>query len=309
VEWGEYELVVAGGGAASAARFAAGWFAAADTARTPDTLDLSLDKPAYKPGETARLRIVPRAAGTALVTVLSNRLVAMQAVEVGAGENLIDLPVTDEWGAGVYVTASVIRPMDVAAGRNPARALGLAHAVSTPAPASLQATIETAAEAARAAPWMWRSRSMAWPPGDTGLVTLAAVDVGILNLTRFAAPDPSAHYFGQRKLGVGIRDIYGRLIDGLNGAEGASGPAATRPAGLASGRPADRGTGGLFHRPDEVGADGYARARFDLPSFNGTVRVMAVAWSERESGRRRPMCWCATRSWSRPACRGSCTRG
>jgi uncharacterized protein YfaS (alpha-2-macroglobulin family) len=71
---------------------------------------------------------VPRAAGTALVTVLSNRLVAMQAVEVKEGENLIQLPVTDEWGAGVYVTASVLRPMDVAAGRNPARALGLTHA-------------------------------------------------------------------------------------------------------------------------------------------------------------------------------------
>jgi alpha-2-macroglobulin len=59
---------------------------------------------------------VPRAAGTALVTVLSNRLIAMQAVEVTEGENLIRLPVTDDWGAGVYVTASVLRPMDVAAG-------------------------------------------------------------------------------------------------------------------------------------------------------------------------------------------------
>ena len=56
---------------------------------TPDTLELSLDKPAYKSGETATLRVVPRAAGTALVTVLSNRLVSMQAVEVTEGENLI----------------------------------------------------------------------------------------------------------------------------------------------------------------------------------------------------------------------------
>ena len=29
-----------------------------------------------------------------------------------------------------------------------------------------------------------------------------------------------------------------------------------------------------------MGADGYARASFDLPSFNGTVRVLAVAWSK-----------------------------
>ena len=62
-----------------------------DTTDTPDTLEMSLDKPAYKSGDTAMLRVVPRAAGTALVTVLSNRLVSMQAVEVKEGENEIAL--------------------------------------------------------------------------------------------------------------------------------------------------------------------------------------------------------------------------
>jgi len=87
VDWGEYELTVAGDGAATSTRFAAGWFAAADTTRTPDTLELSLDKAAYAPGETARLRVVPRAAGVALVSVLSNRVVSMRAVSVVEGEN------------------------------------------------------------------------------------------------------------------------------------------------------------------------------------------------------------------------------
>ena len=128
VTWGEYELLVERSGRRArppprSPSTRAGMRLPMPRA-TPDTLELSLDKPAYKPGDTATLRIVPRAAGTALVTVLSNRLVAMKAVEVTEGENLIHLPVTDEWGAGVYVTASVLRPMDVAAGRNPARALG-----------------------------------------------------------------------------------------------------------------------------------------------------------------------------------------
>ena len=29
-----------------------------------------------------------------------------------------------------------------------------------------------------------------------------------------------------------------------------------------------------------VGPDGYARTEFQLPSFNGTVRLMAVVWSK-----------------------------
>lgn len=283
VGWGTFEILVTaadGGRAATSMEFHAGWYAPADASATPDTLELSLDKPAYKPGDTATLRIVPRAAGTALVTVLSNRLVAMQAVEVKEGENLISLPVTDDWGAGVYVTASVLRPMDVAAGRNPARALGLTHASIDPGARALQATVEMATEAAPRGPLDVAVKVDGVAAGETAYVTIAAVDVGILNLTGFEAPDPQGHYFGQRRLGVAIRDIYGRLIDGLNGATGQvrSGGDAGAQARLQAPPPTEELVA-YFTGPVTVGADGTARATFDLPSFNGTVKVMAVAWS------------------------------
>jgi alpha-2-macroglobulin len=284
VNWGEYEIVVEGAGdlrAATSTTFYAGWYAAVDASATPDTLELSLDRPAYKPGDTATLRLVPRAGGTALVTVLSNRLIAMQAVEVTEGENLIQLPVTDDWGAGVYVTASVLRPMDVAAGRNPTRALGLTHAAIDPGARALTSTIEAPAEAAPRGPLEVAVRVEGIAEGETAYVTLAAVDQGILNLTAFAPPDPQGHYFGQRKLGVGIRDIYGRLIDGLNGAEGKvrSGGDAGAQARLQSPPPTEELVA-YFSGPITVGADGLAKAAFNLPSFNGTVKLMAVAWSK-----------------------------
>jgi hypothetical protein len=244
-------------------------------------LEASLDRAAYAPGDTATFRIVPRAAGTALVTVLSNRLIAMQAVEVTEGENLIRLPVTDDWGAGVYVAASVLRPMDVPAGRNPARALGLAHALVDPGPAQLTATVETAPEAAPRGPLDVAVRVAGVEPGETAFVTIAAVDQGILNLTAFAPPDPSEFYFGQRKLGVGIRDLYGRLIDGQTGAEGTirSGGDAGAQARLQAPPPTEELVA-QFAGPLTVGADGLVRARFNLPAFNGTVKVMAIAWSQ-----------------------------
>ena len=284
VDWGTYEILVErsdGGRSASSMEFYAGWYAPADASATPDTLELSLDKPAYTSGDTATLRIVPRAAGTALVTVLSNRLVAMQAVEVKEGENLIQLPVTDDWGAGVYVTASVLRPMDVAAGRNPARALGLTHAKIDPGARALSATVEVAAEATPRGPLDVAVKVDGVTPGETAYVTIAAVDVGILNLTGFKSPDPQAHYFGQRRLGVGIRDIYGRLIDGMNGAMGEvrSGGDAGTQARLQAPPPTEELVA-YFTGPVTVGADGYARAAFDLPSFNGTVKVMAIAWTK-----------------------------
>lgn len=284
VKWGEYEIKVEKIGAPyaeSSTLFYAGWYAADNGKDTPDKLELSLNKPDFAVGDTAELRIVPREAGVALVTVLSNRLVWRKAVQVPAGASVIPIPVTADWGAGAYVTASVLRPMDVAAGHNPARALGLTYAKVAPGRRALSAKIEAPDEAEPRAPLDVAVDVGNVTEGQTAYVTIAAVDVGILNLTAYTAPDPQDHYFGQRKLGVGIRDLYGRLIDGMNGAMGQvrSGGDAAAQAKLMAPPPTEKLVA-FFSGPVKVGADGKAHASFDIPAFNGTVRVMAVAWSQ-----------------------------
>ena len=49
---------------------------------------------------------------------------------------------------------------------------------------------------------------------------MAAVDVGILNLTRFETPKPEGWFYGQRRMGADIRDVDGRLIDGMRAERG-----------------------------------------------------------------------------------------
>ncbi len=283
VEWGRYELVVErldGSYISSSQDFHAGWYAPADVTNTPDMLELSLDKPGYRSGDTATLRLVPRYAGKALVMVMSNRVIAMKAVDVKQGENLVSLDVTDEWGAGAYVSATVIRPMDVAAGQNPARSMGLSYARIDPGDKRLTVDIDAPATSEPRGPLDAVIRVDGVAEGERAFVTIAAVDVGILNLTGFESPDPSAHYFGQRRLGVDIRDVYGRLIDGMNGAMGA-----VRSGGDASGEmrmqspPPTEELVAFFSGPVEVGPGGTAEVSFDMPGFNGTVRLMAVAWS------------------------------
>lgn len=39
----------------------------------------------------------------------------------------------------------------------------------------------------------------------------------------------------------------------------------------------------------KVDADGSARIDFEIPAFNGTARVMAVAWSADKTGKPMPM--------------------
>ena len=283
VQWGEYELKVESADSAdfvaSSVNFYAGWYAPADATESPDTLELSLDKPAYLPGETANLRLVPRTAGVALITVMSNHLISMQAVNVTEGENVIALPVTDQWGAGAYVTASVIRPMDLASGHNPARSLGLSYAAVDPGARRLVVALEVAAEAEPRGPLNVAIKVDGVTAGEVAYVTLAAVDQGILNLTGFQPPDPDGHYFGQQKLGMAIRDVYGRLIDGLNGEMGAVHTGGDSGNARLQAPPPTEELVAYFAGPLQVGADGYARASFDLPSFNGTVKVMAVVWT------------------------------
>ena len=288
VDWGSYELVVErvdGTYVAASRGFYSGWYAPADVSSTPDTLELSLDQPDYRPGDTASLRIVPRYAGTALITVMSNRVIDMQAVEVSEGENTIPLTVTDDWGAGAYVTAQVIRPMDVAAGQNPARSLGLSYAKIDPGARQLSVSIDAPDLASPRGALAATVKVDGLSAGDAGFVTLAAVDLGILNLTGFDSPDPSAHYFGQRRLGVEIRDLYGRLIDGMNGAAGQvrSGGDAGAQMQRKSPPPTEELVA-YFTGPVQVGPDGMAQASFDIPDFNGTVRLMAVAWSDKAVG-------------------------
>lgn len=285
VDWGEYEMLVErtdGDYVATSYAFSAGWYVPAG-ADSPDTLEMSLDAQTYAPGDTAKLRLVSRYEGTALVAVMSNHLIAAQSVRVKKGENLIPVEVTEDWGTGAYVTVQAIRPMDAGAKIGPSRALGLVYAAIAPGKRALTVSLGAEEVIDPRGP-LPVTVTVAGATGPA-YVTLAAVDLGVLNLTGFKSPAPSKHYFGQRRLGVEIRDIYGRLIDGLNGAMGQ-----IRSGGDAAGGmqrespPPTEELVAYFSGPVEIGADGTAQISFDMPSFNGTVRLMAVAWSAEAVG-------------------------
>lgn len=287
VDWGRYRLEVSGEGAdgpAASIEFNAGWYVAAQAADTPDNLAVSLDRPAYRPGDTATVTFEAPHAGAALVTVLSERLVAMKTVVVAPGRGEVALPVTEAWGAGAYVAVSLYRPTGTAGARESVRAVGLAWAKTDMSARTLAVSFDV--------PEMTRPRTRLDVPvsiaglaaGERAHLTLAAVDVGILNVTAFEAPDPAGWYYGQRRLGTEIRDLYGRLIDGSRGMPGrlrTGGDFA--PVGLAASPPREEPVV-LFSGIVAADGEGRATLSFDLPAFNGTLRLMAVAWSANAVG-------------------------
>jgi uncharacterized protein YfaS (alpha-2-macroglobulin family) len=282
VDWGRYELMLRvpdAPFAAASIAFNAGWYAAAGRSETPDVLQVGLDQPAYSIGDIAKLRLVAREAGKVLVAVVDTGLIDMRALDVAAGESVVELPVTEAWGAGAYVAATLVRPMDIVAGHNPARALGLAWAAVDPGPRKLQASFEVATEAApRAAlPAVLRIDGLA--AGEQAYATVAAVDLGILNLTGFEAPAPEEWYFGQRRLGVGMRDLYGRLIDGNAGAVGRLRSGGDGGFGGFAATPPAQDLVAFFTGPVQADGQGRVALNYDVPDFDGTVRLMAVVWT------------------------------
>ena len=101
VDWGAYRLRLAADGLVPASLdFEAGWYVSPKAADTPDQLKVSLDKPTYRVGERARVHLEPLPGqdgqdplpGLALVMVVDDRVIAMQAVEVPAAVLLPHVP-------------------------------------------------------------------------------------------------------------------------------------------------------------------------------------------------------------------------
>jgi uncharacterized protein YfaS (alpha-2-macroglobulin family) len=103
------------------------------------------------------------------------------------------------------------------------------------------------------------------------------VDVGILNITRYASPDPADYFFGKHRYGADMLDAYGRLIEKMDGSV-----AKQRFGGDAGKRdtqslPRKVRLVDIFSGPVALDARGEATVTLPLPDFNGSLRLMAVA--------------------------------
>jgi uncharacterized protein YfaS (alpha-2-macroglobulin family) len=271
------------GDAQTTVAFDVGWSGEAK-AEAPDLLDVTLDKPAYASGDNIKLKVTARSDAKATLAVIGDGVKAMVSTDLKKGDNEISLPVGADWGVGAYAMVFAHRPLDKAAGRMPGRAMGLAWFSVDPGARRIDIALNAPAKSRPREKLRVPIALAGLAPGEEAYVTLAAVDVGILNLTHYQTPEPREHFFGQRALATEIRDIYGYLIDGLQGARGQ-----IRSGGDSGGEEtsAEKPTQqplALFSGLVRVGADGKADVEFDLPAFNGTIRVMAVAWSKGRTG-------------------------
>jgi uncharacterized protein YfaS (alpha-2-macroglobulin family) len=287
VDWGRYRLEVSTGasdGPLTTLQFDAGFYAES-SADTPDLLEIALDKPGYRTGDTVNVAVTARSAGDLTLDVFTDRLVASVRQTVKAGAVTVPVRVGDNWGTGAYVVATLRRPLDAPAQRMPGRAIGVQWFTIDRAAHNLALDLHL--------PQVMRPDNRLSLPikvsgldaGEQARVVVAAVDVGILNLTNYKPPAPDDYYLGQRKLSAEIRDLYGQLIDGMQGVAGRIRSGGDVGAAELSGPPPTQAPLALYSGIVTVNDDGVAQVDFDISAFAGTVRVMAVAWSKNKLGK------------------------
>ena len=287
VKWGRYRLEVSSGeanGPITSLSFDAGFYAEAN-ADTPDLLEVALDRPDYKPGDTMNVAVTARTAGRLTVNVFTDRLVASQSQDVKPGAVRVSLSVGRDWGTGAYMVATLRRPLDAPAQRMPGRAIGVQWFSIDKAARTLALDMKLPATIRPGSTLTVPIKLAGLAAGEEARVVVAAVDVGILNLTNYKPPAPDDYYLGQRRLTAEIRDLYGQLIDGMQGARGQIRSGGDAGGGELSGSPPTQAPLALYSGIITVGRDGTAQVQFDIPAFAGAVRMMAVAWSKDKVGK------------------------
>ncbi len=293
VEWGEYRLDVFDPATGLTTRypFRAGW-SWDDQNRgldaRPDKVKLALDRTGYRAGDTLKVTVTPPHAGKGLLMVESDRMLYVQAIDAKPGSTF-SIPVTKDWERhDVYVTALVFRGGSAPSKITPARAVGVVHVPMDRRDRRVAVGLSVPKQM-RPEQNLPVTVSVPELAGQLAHVTVSAVDVGILNITRFPVPDANAQFFAQRRFGVDAYDIYGRVIESFEGGSAkirfggdmalSALPQAKRPTSRVQ-------TVDLFSGPVKLDGKGNARVALKVPDFNGTLRVSALVYSDTRYGNR-----------------------
>ncbi|NAS12511.1 alpha-2-macroglobulin family protein [Poritiphilus flavus] len=221
-EWGRYLVRVEdeNGGHASGKTIYIDWPGWAGKSRKNDPsaatmLVFSADKEKYNVSEKATVTFPSSEGGRALVTVENGSEVLESLwVETQNGETKFDLDIKDLYTPNVYVHISLLQPHANTLNDAPIRLYGVLPLSVEDPKTRLQPEIDLA-DVLR--PEETVSLRVSERNGRTMTYSIAMVDEGLLDLTRFKTPDPWGGFYARQALGVKTWDIYDDVIGAFGG--------------------------------------------------------------------------------------------
>ncbi len=246
-------------------------------------LRFSTDKEKYNVGEKAKIFFPSSEGGRALISVENGtKVVKSLWVPTQKGETSLELPITGEMAPNVYINITLLQPHASTKNDSPIRMYGIVpiEVIDKNTVLEPQITMPNVLRPEQAI-----NVKVSEKQGKAMTYTIAVVDEGLLDLTRFKTPNAWDSFYTREALGVRTWDIYDDVI-------GAYGGKVNQVFSI--GGDADLGGGKakkanrfkpvvMYFGPFEIGKGSSKTHQIKLPKYIGSVRTMVVA-ANKENG-------------------------
>lgn len=252
-----------------------------------DTIELVADKTKYAPGDTAKILIKnPFEEATALVTYERDLILYSYTTTLIGSAPVLEVPITEEHLPNLYVSVMLFRgriqpptPDDTEDIGKPAFKIGYIDLPVAPDSKRLKVEVSTDKERYGPADEVVTKLKVTDVDGNPvrAELSLAAADVGVLNLINFKTPDLFDTYYRSMPLAVQTAesrlDVIGQRSYGAKGEDSGGG------GGYNPGFRKDFKSTAVWEPEVVTNSQGEAEVRFELPENLTTFRVMATAIS------------------------------
>jgi uncharacterized protein YfaS (alpha-2-macroglobulin family) len=247
-------------------------------------LNFSSDKDNYTTGQKMKLSIPSPSNGRALISVETrSKVIQKYWITTQKGETVHEITATKDMSPNAFIHVTMIQPHANTKNDLPIRMYGVIPVVVDDPATHIAPVIQMKDEIR---PESTASINVHENNGKAMTYTLAIVDEGLLDLTRFQTPDAWSSFYAKEALGVKTWDMYDDVIGAYAGkldkllSIGGDGD-----LNLGKGNKANRFKPmvkfvGTFHL--EAGQS--KTHKVEIPNYIGSVRVMVVARNEEAYG-------------------------
>ena len=284
-EWGRYlvRIIDTEGGHATSQTVYIDWPGWAGRAQRENPggagmLVFSTDKDKYNVGDQCTITFPSSGLGRALVSVENgSRVIEANWVDAEKDQTSFSFMITPEMAPNVFLNVTLVQPHAQTANDLPIRMYGIVPIAVENKNTHLQPVI---AMPDQLRPEEAFTLNVSEKSGYGMTYTVAVVDDGLLDLTRFKTPDPWSFFYAREAIGVKSFDIYDQVI-------GAFGQEIETLLSLGGGDDSDDSGGKnkanrfkpvvTYLGPFELKPGERAEHKILMPNYVGSVRTMVVA--------------------------------
>lgn len=249
----------------------------ADGGKSPHTLAFKTDKESYAVGDQMVITFPSTETSKAILTIENGtKVLSVNHFDCKAKETTVKLKVTEDMQPNSYVYITLLQPHGETLNDLPIRLYGVVPVTVTSPQSYLYPMLHTADELK---PDQAYDITVSEKNGRPMAYTLAIVDEGLLDLTRFATPDPWKVFNAREALGVSTWDMYNFVV-------GAYGGRIEQLFSIGGDDALNKGPKAIVNRfkpvvqfegPFLLKKGEKKRHTYAMPNYNGRVRMMVVA--------------------------------